>query len=162
MGEGSDGGDEISLRESSWNCLDRNFQNLLRTLTNPWSIKHQISIPIKRRTRCKSLMKLGKVARLLNMRLRKPFPGTLNFFFAFSPSAHSLFTLAIYSIFEIRQMHWHASLKTYKKRVIDTLSVILVIANNNSSNFQVENINDLASALACSHSIETWNSRLEA
>jgi hypothetical protein len=84
-------------------------------------------------------MKLGKVARLLNMRLRKPFPGTPQHFLAFCPWALSLSKLAAYSAFEIR----HPSLKTNKKRVINPLSVILVIVNNNSSNFQVENINDL-------------------
>ena len=86
-------------------------------------------------------MKLGKVARLLNMRLRKPFPGTPQHFLAFSPWTLSLSQLTAYSDFEIRQMHWHPSLKTNKKRVINPLSVIVVIVNNNSSNFRVENIN---------------------
>jgi hypothetical protein len=39
-------------------------------------------------------------------------------------------------------MHWYPCLKTNKKRVINPLSVIVGIVNNNSSNFQVENIND--------------------
>jgi hypothetical protein len=116
---------------------------LFTGLDKPWVVQHQISIPINRRARCKSSMKLGKVARLLSMRLRKPFPGTPQHFLAFCPWTLSLSKLAAYSAFKIRQMYWHPSLKTNKKRFINPLSVILVITNNNSSNLQDENINDL-------------------